>query len=227
MPNYDNGCIYMLRHKDDVELQNIYIGSTTNFRGRKYEHKQSCNNVNNKEYNYQKYQYIRANGGWDNWKMIWIEDYPCKSKKELLKREDEVMLQYENRLNRYRAHTTDEEKKQRDKEYSKEYRQDNREKILEQQKEHYQNNRDKIIENKKEHYQNNRDKIIEYQKEHYQNNRDKIIENKKEYYQNNREKVLEYKKEKITCDICGCKITRGNMPEHQRSTKCQSHKMST
>ena len=96
MPKYENGCIYMLRHKDDVELQNIYIGSTTNFRNRKNEHKTICKCENHRNHNQKKYQYIRTNGGWDNWKMIWLEDYPCKSKKELLKREDEVMLQYQN-----------------------------------------------------------------------------------------------------------------------------------
>ena len=124
MPKWDNGCIYMLRHKDDVELENVYIGSTTNFRGRKYEHKSSCNNQNHHNYNQSKYQYIRDNGGWDEWKMVWLEDYPCDNKRELLLREDEVMMQYQNRLNKYRTYTTDEEKK-------------------EQKKEHYQANREK------------------------------------------------------------------------------------
>jgi len=174
MPKYENGCIYMLRHKDDVELRNVCIGSTTNFRGRKYEHKSCCNNVNHKEHKQPKYQYIRANGGWDEWKMIWLEDYPCKSKKELLKREDEVMLQYQNRINQLRAHTTDEEKKEQKKEYHKEYN------------------------------QVNRDKRIEYYKEHYQANREKL-------------------NEKITCNICGCEITRNSLTRHQKTAKCQSH----
>ena len=82
MPNWENGCIYMLRHKDDVEIKNPYIGSTTNFRGRKWNHKDCCNNPNHKYYNIKQYQYIRDNGGWDVWKMVWIEDYPCKSKRE-------------------------------------------------------------------------------------------------------------------------------------------------
>ena len=139
MPNWENGCIYMLRHKDDAEHENIYIGSTTNFRGRKCQHKLCCNNINDKYYNQSIYQYIRDNGSWDEWRMIWLEDYPCKSKRELLLREDEVMLQYQNKLNQKRASRT-----------KKEYRQDNRDKILEQHKDYYQANRDKIAERNKE-----------------------------------------------------------------------------
>jgi len=199
MPKWENGCIYMLRHKDDVELQNIYIGSTTNFRGRKYEHKKSCNNVNHTNYNQAKYQYIRANGGWDNWIMVWLEDYPCKSKRELEKKEDEVMLQYQNKLNQIRACLTDEERKQ-------------------YQKEWYENNKEK----KKEYYETNKEQISEYQKEYYENNKEKIKEYSKEYRDNNKEKIYE----KITCDICGCESVRKNIHRHQKTIKCQSHKMS-
>lgn len=134
MPKWENGCIYMLRHKDDVELQNIYIGSTTNFRCRKNDHKMICINQNHRSHYENKYQFIRDNGGWDNWKMIWIEDYPCKSKKELLKREDEVMLQYQNKLNQLRACLTDEEKQQQQKKCDNQRYQRNKDKILEEGK---------------------------------------------------------------------------------------------
>jgi len=231
MPKWENGCIYMLRHKDDVELQNVCVGSTTNFRGRKYEHKQCCNNPNKKKYNQKKYQYIRANGGWDQWKMIWLEDYPCKSKKELLKREDEVMLQYENRLNQIRAHTTHEEKK----EQKKQYRQNNLYKNHEKQKQWREDNKEIRKEKTKKYREENKEKMAEYQKQYYQINK----ENKKEYRENNKDKIAkrmkEYKKEyrqknkdkideKITCDICGCESTRNHLTRHQRSAKCQSHK---
>ena len=69
----------MLRHKDDNELENIYIGSTCNFKVRKHSHKSACNNPNNNAYNNKKYQYIRENGGWDDWIMRPIEDYPCNT----------------------------------------------------------------------------------------------------------------------------------------------------
>ena len=142
MPKWENGCIYMLRHKDDVELRNVCIGSTTNFRNRKNEHKTICNCENHRNHNQKKYQYIRTNGGWDNWKMIWLEDYPCKSKKELVKREDEVMLEYQNRINQIRAHNTDEDKKQ--------WHINNRPKKKIENKRYYENNKEEINKKKSE-----------------------------------------------------------------------------
>mgnify|MGYP003658036820 CR=1 FL=1 len=55
---------------EDLDLS--YVGSTCNWRCRKNLHKSSCNNPNNKEHNSKKYQIIRSNGGWENFKMIEI-----------------------------------------------------------------------------------------------------------------------------------------------------------
>ena len=137
---YENGCIYMLRNKNDLENKNVYIGSTINFYNRYSDHKSSCNNENNVRYNKPKYQYIRENGGWDNWEMIKIEDYPCKNLKELMIREDEIMSKYENRINELRSLWTAERKK---KGYDR-YNYENREKRNHQEKERYKKNLEKI-----------------------------------------------------------------------------------
>ena len=80
-------------------------------------------------------------------------------------------------------------------EYKKEYRLNNRDKILKKEKEYYINNRDKILKQQKEYRLNNRDKILKKEKEYYINNRDKILKRKKEYYVNNRDKILKRRKE--------------------------------
>ena len=64
MPNYENGLIYKLCCKD-ANITDIYVGSTTNFKQRKKEHKADCHNENNKNYNRPVYKFIRENGG--NW----------------------------------------------------------------------------------------------------------------------------------------------------------------
>ena len=87
MPLYENSVIYKLVHKNDQDNENIYIGSTTNFRGRKYEHRNNCLNEKIKKHNFKIYQFIRENGGWDEWEMIAVENYPCESKRELEIRE--------------------------------------------------------------------------------------------------------------------------------------------
>ena len=43
---------------------NFYIGSTNDFSNRKRQHKNGCKTREQKLYNY-----IRENGGWDNWKI--------------------------------------------------------------------------------------------------------------------------------------------------------------
>ena len=100
MPNYNNGLIYMIRHICDYKLENIYIGSTTNFRQRKKQHKNCCNVPTKKDYNYPVYQYIRNNGGWDCWCMVQILPFPCNSKRELEQKEDELIRKYKSKLNK-------------------------------------------------------------------------------------------------------------------------------
>jgi len=117
MPLYENSVIYKLVHKEDLDNNNIYIGSTTNFRGRKAEHKKAVVNDNDKNYNTKKYQYIRENGGWDNWTMIQVEKYPCNDRRELEARERYWAEQYHNNLiNKNRICITKEELKKQDKE---------------------------------------------------------------------------------------------------------------
>ena len=54
----------------------VYVGSTKSFRHRKYQHKCCCNKENSAKYNRKLYTTIRENGGWDNWRMVIIEE--CK-----------------------------------------------------------------------------------------------------------------------------------------------------
>ena len=82
--DYSNSTIYKLCCKD-TSIKDIYIGSTTNFRQRKSQHKNCCNNENNKHYNYRLYKFIRENGGFDNWEMFMIEEFKCENKLQKLK----------------------------------------------------------------------------------------------------------------------------------------------
>ncbi len=72
--NYSNSSIYKLCC-NNTEIKEIYIGSTTNFRRRKFTHKYSCNNPNDRNYNLNVYKIIRENGGWDAFDMVELEKY--------------------------------------------------------------------------------------------------------------------------------------------------------
>ena len=86
MTKYDQSIIYKLRCKD-TNITEIYVGSTTNFKHRKYCHKSRCNSVTLKGYNLKVYKFIRDNGGFENWCMIEIEKYNAIDKRDLEKRE--------------------------------------------------------------------------------------------------------------------------------------------
>ena len=45
------------------------------------------------------YQMIRENGGWDMFRMIEIEKYPCNDRREAEKRENEVMKSLKASMN--------------------------------------------------------------------------------------------------------------------------------
>ena len=78
--DYSNCCIYKIEHIENDNL--VYVGHTTNFNKRKAHHKSDCKNENGKSFNLKLYQMIRGNGSWDMFKMIEVEKYPCKDKRE-------------------------------------------------------------------------------------------------------------------------------------------------
>ena len=98
MPNYQNGVVYKLCC-NDLSIKDIYIGSTTSFRKRKYTHKSQCNNIKSKNYNSKVYKFIRANCGFKNWSMILIAETPCNSKLELNKHERYYYEKFNSTLN--------------------------------------------------------------------------------------------------------------------------------
>jgi len=83
MPDYINSVIYTIRSK-----HNIYVGSTTDFKTRKYHHKGNITNENRNTYNIKLYKTIRDNAG--EWDMQPHSIFPCVSKLELSIEEERV-----------------------------------------------------------------------------------------------------------------------------------------
>jgi hypothetical protein len=98
---YDKFVIYKIYQISDPET--FYIGSTNKFSSRKSNHKKSCYNKSSKKYKYPLYQYIRALGGFDNFVMEIYENYPCNTKGEGLKREQEIIDLLKPKLNTIKA----------------------------------------------------------------------------------------------------------------------------
>ena len=116
--DYSKSLIYKLC-SNDTDITDIYVGSTTNFNYRKYNHKSCCYNEKNRSYNYNLYKFIRENGGWEEWNMILIEYYPCKTKLELEKKEREIIENLKSTLNNAIPTRTIKEWREENKEYMK------------------------------------------------------------------------------------------------------------
>jgi len=102
--NYQNTVIYKIVC-NDLSINDLYIGCTTDFKRRKSEHK-----------NWSKtpidglYKCIYNNGGWSNWSMIEIEKYPCNDGNEARKRERHWIEELNAALNIYKPILTSEER---------------------------------------------------------------------------------------------------------------------
>ena len=79
---------------NDLSIKDCYIGHTTNFVKRKYQHKHSCTVETNKSFNCNVYQCIRAFGGWDAWDMILIDTIACENALDARKKEREFVEQF-------------------------------------------------------------------------------------------------------------------------------------
>jgi len=131
--DYSKCCIYKIEHIDNESL--VYVGHTTCFDKRKTKHKSGCKNDNGKTYNLKVYQMIRQNGGWEMFKMIEVEKYPCADKREAERRENEVMKELRACMNTNKSFI------QEMSEYHKEYYELHKEKKKEQVKEYQKNNK--------------------------------------------------------------------------------------
>ena len=96
--DYSNTIIYKIYCKDE-NIQDVYVGHTTNFVQRKKAHMSSCMKSNYSNHNCKLYQVIRNNGGWDNWQMMIVAFYNCKDLYEARQKEQYHYIELKATLN--------------------------------------------------------------------------------------------------------------------------------
>jgi predicted GIY-YIG superfamily endonuclease len=80
---------------EDINIESCYVGYTTNFTNRKNAHKTGCNSGNHLKI----YETMRENGGWNNWRMIEIENRICSSRQDAERIESEFINQFKTNMN--------------------------------------------------------------------------------------------------------------------------------
>ena len=145
---------------NDPSITDVYVGHTTNVVKRRCQHKSVCNNISHKDHNTYVYQFIRNNGGWDNWTMIVLIELSCKDKNEALREERKHLEELQATLNKNIPSRN-----------MKEYYEQHKSIILEYNKEYTNQNKEKIAEYKKAHNkkyrEQNREKIREANRQAY------------------------------------------------------------
>jgi hypothetical protein len=171
---YEMGKIYCLKSN---QTKKIYIGSTILKLNIRFNHHTSSfrryleDNISN---NYTAFEILKYSDA----HIELIESYPCKNRKDLLKREG-FYIRKMNQINvneRIEGRTEKEKKETNKKSYKK--------------------NKDKIKERKKKYWEENKDKIKECNKKYHEENKEKIKERKKKYWEENKEKFSKKAKEK-------------------------------
>ena len=147
---------YIIYRLFNPNYEECYIGSTTNYKKRIYNHRSVCNNINRPEYNYKVYKFIREHGGFNKWQFEILEELECDIK-EVRITEGIFIMMYDSTLNFVIPGRT-----------RKEYIIDNKEKI----NDHYIANKDKRKKRVHQFYIANKEK----KKQYYIANKDKLDE---------------------------------------------------
>ena len=92
--DYSKLVIYKICCKDE-KVDDLYVGRSTNFCVRQHQHKLSCKSKNTQYL----YTVINSMGGWDNWIIEKIEDYPCLNSIEAGNREQYWINELQASLN--------------------------------------------------------------------------------------------------------------------------------
>ena len=105
--DYKNSVIYRIYCKNP-DIKDCYIGSSKCIYFRINCHKSVCYNKTIREYNLKIYEFIRNNGGWDNFDYEILEYYPCNNFEELRQKEQEYIEKLNPSLNGAPSYRTEE-----------------------------------------------------------------------------------------------------------------------
>jgi hypothetical protein len=183
--------IYIIRHKNK-DINWCYIGSTQAFRNRKYRHKSNCNNPNGKDFNFPVYQFIRANGGWDEFEMIPVEEYECENNTQARIREEYWRVFYEAKGNCIRAYQSEEELKEYMKQYDKQYRNEHKEKIKQKSKKYWDKHKEELKQKSKKYWDEHKEELKQKNKQYKDKHREETKQYNKQYYERNKDKFKQY-----------------------------------
>ena len=190
MADYSKTVIYKIEHNTNTLL--VYVGHTTNYTRRKWEH---GNGIKNKP-DYPLYKQIIDNGGWESFTMKPIMEYPCENKIQAEIQEEKCRIEYKATMNIQKA-----------------YREDK----TESWKKYEELHKEERKKSKHDYYIEHKEELKQYSHKFYvENRKQKMAEN----YQKNKEEFNAKRAIKYTCE-CGSTLRIGDKACHNKSIKHQ------
>ena len=206
MADYSQGKIYKL----ECNITNdVYYGSTTqslSARMSLHKYSRTCTAIN-----------IIDRG---NYTCKIIEEFPCKSRKELQARE-RWWIENNVCINKQIPGRTPQEWREDNEGYNIKYNEQHKEHIAQKSKEYHEANKAHIAQKNKEWREANKAYIAQKEKEWREANKAHIAQYGKKYRENNGDKS----KEKFTCE-CGGKYTHQTKSQHYKTIKHQKYILS-
>ena len=181
---------------NDLNIKDCYVGHTTNFVKRRWQHKSDCKNTNGKKYDYKIYQFLRDNGNWENWNMILIDTLSCENSFDALRKEREFVEKYNANLNIQLPSRT--------------------------KKERYEKNKECIKARSHQFYANNKEHCKERSKNYNDTHKEHVLQKCKEYRENNKEQIKLKRGVKMSCD-CGASVSKKSFVRHKQTKKHQDY----
>ena len=199
---YQNGQIYKIW---DNSFSKCYIGSTIQPLSKRTDnHRTDYKKYLNGKFCYLSVFELFEEFGVENCKIEWVEDYPCKTKKELEAREGQIQRENDCVNKRIAGRNP------------QSYYQETRETRLEKAKEYreQEGQSEKHSEYCKKRYEEKKEEINEKQRQYRKDNPEKVREQDRQAYQRN--KAL--KQRPWTCD-CGATMCFSAKSRHLKTNK--------
>ena len=210
---------------NDLNVKEIYVGHTTDFTKRKYKHRNNCIKEHSENHHLKIYEFIRQNGGWNNWVMLEIEKYPCNDGNEARSRERYWIETLNSSLNSVIPFKTKDELKESKKESDKIYRSQHKEEMKEYHINYRLDNKETLKEKKRDYYLNHTQETKIRGHNYYEKNKEVIAERGKRYREINKDKIKESRRIRgqieYTCE-CGNVVRMDGKSHHLKSKKHQS-----
>jgi hypothetical protein len=146
--------------------------------------------------------------GESSFRIELIENYPCDSREELLKREGYWIRELKATLNMRMAGRS-----------KKEYYLEHIDEVKEYQRNWQEENKDRLKQKNTEYYQEHRQEILARVKEYAETHCEERKQYTKQYRHQNKEKIQAHKSEAHLCTICGSTYTNCHKARHERTKK--------